>query len=448
MVRYQSQPRRKPNRQADLALVVVLVFLSFISIAHCLYATQRLLSLQNYHTHMDRVMGHHMPHSPVAVDTLPLESRFRQTVRTCIPTLSPHKCPEPIHDVHNVALVAPPGEFSQWIFDWAQGVIQDSELGLTTHMHISLVSHVPPLAVHHGYTKVIRILPQSLLLGAADALRGTLELGKTPQVLRLADLKASLLLLLRYHCRISQMALHTPVLTLDMNTVARAPRIAREGLLNFLNITARDHGEWSLTKLEKIEQEDQANSRDTAGLFEKYREKDMELLESSQSLQSYASSLLTWISKNEHVQIQTELNKVLQDELESSDDFSRCHSFWNITDMSVFSRILAMSLAPDCTTTAGAITTTTIADGGVGGGGLRDTSKRPSVCTHPRDLCEEKGDAICKGRPPYPTLEELQRSLPGQNRKKKNQWDGLREAQQKKQLRSRYLELQQADPEQ
>ena len=231
------------------------------------------------------------------------------------------------------------------------------------------------------------------------------------------------------------MALHTPVLTLDMKTVAHAPRIAREGLLNFLNITARDHGEWSLTKLDQIEQEDHANSRDTAGLLEKNKEKDQELLETSQSLESYASSLITWISKNEHVQIQNELNKVLQDELESSNDFSMCHSFWNITDMSVFSRILAMSLSPDCSKTPAT------------GGGDGDMSTKPGVCTHPRDLCEEKGDAICKGRPPYPTLEELQLSLPTRNRKKKSQWDGLWEAQQKKKLRSRYLELQESDVE-
>lgn len=372
-------PRRKLNRRADIALVVVLVFLSMISMSYCIFTTYKLLSLQNYHAHMDHVMGHHIPHTAISVEMLPLEPRFRSTVKSCLPTLSPHQCPAPVLDLHNVAIVAPPGEFSEWVFAWAQGVIQQAEVGSTTHMHLSIISHVPPFSENHGYSQIIRIVPPSLLMAASDALRGTLSVGHTPQVLRLEDLKVALRLLLRYHCRISQVASHTPVLSLEMAVVAQSPRVASRSLLTFLNITAQDHGEWSQSKIDALEDEVQDGSNDWNGWHDKNRAKDRELLESSQTLQSYTSSLLAWIQKHEHVQVKNELNHVLEEELDASGDFALCHSLWNITeDVSVFSRMLAMSLAPDC---AGS-----------------------QLCTHPRDLCEEKGDAICKGRPPYPSV--------------------------------------------
>lgn len=251
-------------------------------------------------------------------------------------------------------------------------------MGSTTHMHLSVISHVPPYSEEHGYSQIIRIVPPSLLIGTSDALRGTLSVGHTPQVLRLEDLKAALRLLLRYHCRISHLAMHTPVLSLEMNVIAHAPRVASQSLLTFLNITASDHGELSMSRMEAMEEEAQDSSKDS-GRWEENLAKDRELLESSQTLQSYTSSMLTWIQKHEDVHVKNELNQVLEEELNASDDFATCHSLWNISeDMSVFSRILAMSLAPDC---AGS-----------------------KLCTHPRDLCEEKGDAKCEGRPPYPSV--------------------------------------------
>lgn len=383
--------RRVVNRRADVALIVILVTLSAISMIYCIYSTSRLLDLQNYHSHMDHLMTNHIPHSPVPPERLKLERQWQRTVKSCLPTLSPKVCGlESDHytrpggagsaaNAHRVALIAPPGDFSQWIFTWISNVIAKTTAGSTTHMHIELLSHVPPYS--HGFAKVVRILPKSLLLGASDALRGTLTLGKTQQALRFTDLKAALRLLLRYHCRISQMASHTPVFTLEMAIVSHTPRIASQGLLNFLNISAYDHGE---RDQEDLELEDHENSDDIANLHVASAH-DIELREMSQSLEAYASSLLTWIQKSEHVHLKHELNQVLQDELESSNDFSECHSFWTVgegddgIDMSVFTRALATKLVPDCTL---------------------------EKCTHPRDFCEEKGDAVCGEKPAYPVMVE------------------------------------------
>eukprot|EP00545_Synedropsis_sp_CCMP1620_P002675 CAMPEP_0119013456 /NCGR_PEP_ID=MMETSP1176-20130426/8457_1 /TAXON_ID=265551 /ORGANISM="Synedropsis recta cf, Strain CCMP1620" /LENGTH=510 /DNA_ID=CAMNT_0006966547 /DNA_START=139 /DNA_END=1671 /DNA_ORIENTATION=+ len=385
----RRRPRRL-NRRADMALIVILCTLSAVSMIYNIYSTSRLLELQNYHSHMDHLMTNHVPHTPVPPERMALERRWQRTVKSCLPTLSPKVCgllseqytraggAGSVANAHRVALIAPPGDFSNWIFAWISEVMNKvNQMGSTTHMHIELLSHVPPYS--HGFAKVIRVLPQSLLLGASDALRSTLTLGKTQQVLRFDDLKAAMRLLLRYHCRISQMASHTPVFTLEMDTVSNTPRVAHQGLLNFLNITAMDHGERSR---EELELEDFEDSEDTSNL-NKASERETELMEMSRSLRAYASSLLTWIQKAEHVHLKKELNLILQEELESSNDFAECHSFWTVgegaqgLDMSVFSRALATTLVPDCTS---------------------------EKCTHPRDFCEEKGDASCFEKPAYPSM--------------------------------------------
>jgi hypothetical protein len=376
------------NRRADVALIVILISLSAISITYCIHSTFKLLDLQNYHIHMDHLLTNHGPHSPVAPEQLAMERRWQRTVKSCLPTLSPKKCGIESEyynhgagspaNAHRVALIAPPGDFSKWIFTWISDVITKANgVSSTTHMHIELLTHVPPYS--HGFAKVIRILPQSLLLGASDSLRGILTLGKTQQVLRFDDLKAALRLLLRYHCRISQMASHTPVFTLEMSTVSNTPRVASAGLLNFLNITAWDHGE---RDREELELEDFENSEDTAG-YHMATPEEIELRDMGTSLEAFASSLLTWIQKVEHVHLKKELNLILEQELDISDDFSQCLSFWTVgegdkgLDMSVFSRALATALVPDCAS---------------------------EKCTHPRDFCEEKGDAACYEKPGFPIM--------------------------------------------
>lgn len=379
-----SSTFRRPNRRADVVLIVILVVLSAISAVYCIYSTSKLLNLSEYHKHMDHVLNDHLPHSPVKVDRLELESRFQKSVKSCLPTLDA-SCAS-YKEEHNVALVAPPGEFGDYIFTWANSVVKEALLGSTTHMHINLVSHVPPFGENTGFTKIIRILPETLLLGASDALRGTLTLGTTQQVLRLEDLQASMRQLLRFHCRISQMASHTAVLTLDMASVRQSPRIVAAGLLNFLNITAHDHGEVEMDE----ELELREDSEDGAG-YHTATEDDLELTDLGMSLQMYASSLLTWIQKNEHVQVKRELNKVLQEEMVRSDNFTKCESFWTTgqgpkqTDLSVFTRRLATSLVPDCSSGSG------------------------NNCPHARDVCEERGDYVCNGAPEFPMVETVNR---------------------------------------
>ena len=88
---------------------------------------------------MDRVMGHHSPHSPVTVEMLPLEPRFRQTVRTCIPTLSAAQMPRTNPRCPQRRLGRTAGRIqSMGLCLGTGGSFKKPEMGLTTHMHISI----------------------------------------------------------------------------------------------------------------------------------------------------------------------------------------------------------------------------------------------------------------------------------------------------------------------
>jgi hypothetical protein len=115
-------------------------------------------------------MGHDVPHTSTFVQPLTMEYRFQDTMITCIPTLTPKLCPSTLiqdsdQDALHMALVAPLGELSQWMLDWIQSVISKAELGSTTHMHLTVVLHVPPfqknLARSTTISKIIRLLPTS-----------------------------------------------------------------------------------------------------------------------------------------------------------------------------------------------------------------------------------------------------------------------------------------------
>jgi hypothetical protein len=209
------------------------------------------------------------------------------------------------------------------------------------------------------------------MLGAADAIRGSLKLGQTQNELTLRDLKAALRQLLRYHCRISHLAAHTAVLTLEMDLLASAPYVASEGVLNFLNITAVQHGE--------REDEDVDAQEDSDDLGKYYTTREQDVLAMSSHVQAFASSLLTWIERHEQVNIQEQLQDVLEEELLLSKNFTKwpCGSMWTTgdgphgTDLSPFARRLAQSLAPDC-------------------------NGKYTSCPVKGDRCEQVGDVRCK----------------------------------------------------
>jgi hypothetical protein len=353
-----------------VALIVVLVALSFASISYSIYSTYKLLYAQDYHLDMQR--AHHVTVQATVPEKLALESAFLKSIRSCLPSIQDCVDVNTTTPHHEVAILAPPGEFSSWLHHWASDAIQNELIGSKVHMHLNLISHLPPEG-NVQYHKLIRILPSSLLLGTADALRGTLPLGTTQQALTLRDFETALRQYLRYQCRISQLASQTALLTFDMETVSQAPQIAAQALLHFLNITAHDHGEAELDREEEGLLED---SRDSSR-----RVRDDELVQQKASIQAYATSLLTWVqSKYPGTNLYEHFNSVLQQELQQSNSFNSCQSLWIEPAMSSFNQILAKSLAPICS--------------------------ESEPCHHERDVCEHAGTNIpC--RMAYPVVEPV-----------------------------------------
>jgi hypothetical protein len=324
---------------------------------------------------------------------LPLESIFRRSIRSCLPNINlqcqtyvPHHLDDKKQSSSSsarVALLAPPGDLGDWIFRWVSQLVDSiptSYLGDHVQMDLQRVTHVPPYgyAETHGWTKVLRVLPRSLLLGAADAIRGTLVLGQTQQSLSLRDLKMALRQILRYHCRISDLATHTAVLTFDMDTLVETPYVARQAVLRFLNVTAVERGEMLPIHRHDDLLVDEEGADESSQGIQVMNEQDV--MATSTNVESYAMSLLTWIEQHEQIDVIHELNRVLRHELELSANFTKwpCESFWSTgdgphgLDLSDFGRRLAESLAPDC-------------------------ESQFSKCIIQKDHCEHVGDPLCKG---------------------------------------------------
>jgi hypothetical protein len=365
----------KSNRRANAALIVIILCLSLASLLHAGLVVSRQMKALDDTEHVQDVIYNHEPRDKaVAPKKLPLEAQvFSRTVKSCLPNLN-SKCQTYVHEnnIPRVAILAPPGDFGDWIFRWASKVV-DTRLGSTVKMDMQLVSSVPPYGYGktHGWTKIIRILPRSLMLGAADAIRGSLKLGQTQNELTLRDLKAALRQLLRYHCRISHLAAHTAVLTLEMDILASTPYVATEVVLNFLNITAVQHGEREEDDIDVLE--------DSDDLGKYYTTREQDVVAMSNHVQAFASSLLTWIERHEQVNVQEQLQDVLKEELLLSKNFTKwpCGSMWTTgdgpqgTDLSPFARKLAQSLAPNC-------------------------NGKYTSCPVKGDRCEEAGDVLCK----------------------------------------------------
>jgi hypothetical protein len=97
-----------------------------------------------------------------------------------------------------------------------------------TEIAVIATSHIPPYGYgkNHGYTKLVRYVPNPLLLQVLDALSWSVLAGNKESsssssssslsLLEEADVIAATRLVLRWHCRVSHIAAHTAVLSIPM----------------------------------------------------------------------------------------------------------------------------------------------------------------------------------------------------------------------------------------
>ena len=221
----------------------------------------------------------------------------------------------------------------------------------------------------HGYTRIVRIVPQPLLLGATTsvqaALRSLSQLSLND--ITVNDLKASLRQQIRYHCRLNHVAAHTAMWTIGVESFAETemPWLVKTaksffGLGDFLN------------DKNKLNQ----------GILDEY-DGDNRVTELNH-MHSEGSRLLTLLqakakAQNASNNILRMLDDVLLDEMRISDNLSAwpCESFWTVgepgsrLEISPIISSISRAMSPNCTAPY-------------------------TSCFVKKDKCEARGDGRCK----------------------------------------------------
>jgi len=234
----------------------------------------------------------------------------------------------------------------------------------------------------HGYTRIIRAVPQPLLLGATDTLKAAVELlpsSLSINDITLNDLKASLRQQVRYHCRLNHIAAHTAMWTIGLEDFAEIDRdLLVENAREFFDLNSQEN-----LINEVIDEYEKVSNNDDDKVM---RDDDDNALVRLNGLYAEGESLLNLIQitdnknkSNYNNNILKILDDVLLDEMKISKNLTAwpCESFWTVGEpenrlyISPIIRSISKAMSPNCT-------------------------KPHTSCFVKRDKCEFKGDGRCK----------------------------------------------------
>lgn len=360
---------RKRRRQAMRTrwLLAILVFAMILTLYSIFGPTNRLVQ-----EHRQKAMQNapkKMLMKMVDVRVMAHESDLRATLRDCVPSEQPKKCktfvPEPIagdtEKVQRVAMIAPPGKLASGIRNHMRLVADEYNSRADRQepkIHLIETTHVPPYGYgkSHGLTKIVKFMPQPVLLQVVDALQALLGPQTSLQTITLEDLQVGLIQIIRFHCRLSHVAAHTASLSIDPTTLVNHTKLGLS-LRNFMAAKA---------------QQQAGQDDDTAATAD---DDEMRVVYDQQSI---GASIFTRLSEklNNGETVVGILDHVLHQEMERTKDLSvwPCPSFWDAPaplQLSDLTKKLAAALSPDC--------------------------DDPYVsCFVQRDKCEAVGDAVCK----------------------------------------------------
>jgi hypothetical protein len=382
-----------------MVCLVVSCILSFRNTQEIIHPEK--VHLSGHETHADK-----LPVREVEAVLLEHEPYFHKTLKSCLPA-EKKTCKLYIPEkstAQRVAVMALPGDFGVYFFRLLQLIVYQAR---TTQHQIDIdlipTSHVPPygygdtqwvqpaepaywklviwsnpsfdltakLQFCSGWTKIIRLIPKPLVLGATNALDFFMKEGESVDHISLDDIKSSLRLQMRYHCRLSHVAAHTALMSINID----------EGLLL----------ESALDSLiQKLQIFLGLKPADIWGSLTDFNEKADNTLIAPESLKDLfngmtlrSASFLTesQTTTTNKVSILEELDKVLVEELRISKNLTAwpCESFWKVgphddpLELSPAVSRIAKSMSPDCLANY-------------------------TSCWVPRDLCEAKGDGTCGGK--------------------------------------------------
>lgn len=263
-----------------------------------------------------------------------------------------------------------------------------------TQVDVIPTTHMAPYGYGktHGYTRIIRVVPQPLLLGATDTLKATLRsLTKAPSPsslslndIGLKDIKASLRQQVRYHCRLNHIAAHTAMWTIGVEDFAELGRDSLvEKAREFFGLDPDQDDLFHEVSLEydKISMDDDDNNNNN-NINNGAPEDDDNPLTGLNNMLAEGSTLMSLLqvkASEETTDLLKSLDEVLLDEMKLSKNLTAwpCESFWTVgepgnrLDLSPIIKNISQAMSPDC--------------------GAPFTS-----CFVKKDKCESRGDGECK----------------------------------------------------
>ena len=403
LVSANARGRRASN--CDVLLLYLLLAATVVTLLSIFGPTWYIVQSQAAQYSSSSSSSHGPPQKNIQLDELAHEDEFLKTIKSCLPLEHPKgECgqyvPEPQQDnnsnnkkVQRVAVISPPGDVSDALGQHVDALAQRHNRRVRQNnntntnnnpkkweMQVIRTTHLPPYGYGktHGLTKIVRLIPQPLLLQVTNALTSVLEPDETFRVVTLNDLTAALRMILRHHCRLSHVAAHTALQSVPGLELWRDPVATLTSLRQFLT----------------PEDDDNNNNNDAEGDDDiNPAVLDDDQIEMLEGQMAYGTQLLTHVQATSSPQqnILTVLDRVLMQELEATHHFSKwpCPSFWAAasgpptdassntenttpTTLSPLLQRLARAMSPDC-------------------------DDPYNTCFVQRDQCEFQGHADCPG---------------------------------------------------
>lgn len=356
------------RRRRDLLLTYTAASIIFFSL--CTIFGSEVLVVQNEQSSPNVLKIHERGLSDnIEIAELKHENKFQKSIKSCIPVQN-KKCKEfvPLSKETNekrqrVGLLSPPGDMSLSLQNRLAHIILQHNQHTEDETPIDLVAttNVPPYGYgkSHGYTKIIRVTPQPLLLQVTDALTASLTPGETHRAIETSDVRAATRMILRWHCRLSHVAAHTAMYSVPLLDFIHDSGAIVKKLEDFVSPHLRNVKQRHRV-VEKVGDDDVGNAGiddDETGMME--------------AEFAYGNQILRDLGITSILQ---ELDKVLQDEIQLTNSFSKwpCPSFWDHPEpLSDLGMRLARNLSPNC-------------------------DDPFAQCFVERDKCEFRGDASCE----------------------------------------------------
>jgi hypothetical protein len=188
----------------------------------------KAFELMGHHdTHVAQQAQDHPAMAVQAVGTEPLEheSMFIDTLRSCLPNEGETNCNTFVPGdgtSERIGILAPPGSTTKALLKLVSFLAKDGrkgDEGKVTQLEVISTTHSAPYGYGktHGWTRLIRIVPQPLLVGATDTLHWSFQFENQTRV-TFNDVKAALRQQIRYHCRLNHIAAHTAIWTVGKVT--------------------------------------------------------------------------------------------------------------------------------------------------------------------------------------------------------------------------------------